>query len=144
MKYTVNKIFIKLVKYMPVVQITGILLNNTFYLNDNMFACIIAKYIFGGSIALAIFLLITSYLFDFCIWHRLLILVNFINNSVATYNKLNPISDNHMFVIHYLILSYSFLITIFTFSHIIKKQRQHEQKVTNDKKSIGESNRTNR
>lgn len=133
MKDTLNKTFIILVKYMPAIQVVGILLNNIAAVYGWHFVHALSRYVFGGSINLCLFLLIASYLYDFCAWHKLLILANFINNTIILYNRVYNVSNRTLAIIFITMLVYIFIIAIFTIAHIIKYR--HERK-TRDNKEI--------
>lgn len=72
-----KKIFVLLIKYIPVVQMAGILLSNILYNVFNADYCSqILDFIIGNSFINTFLLYICSYLFGFCKWHRLTITAN--------------------------------------------------------------------
>lgn len=67
---------------MPVIQLAGMLLNNTLYYFDiNRNLTYLFDFTIGNSIITTILMYICSYTFQFCIWHRLIITANELNNS---------------------------------------------------------------
>lgn len=96
----------------------GMLLNNTLYFYDIYFISYLLDYVIGNSIINTFLLIVCSYLFNFCTWHRLIIIANFINISIASIDAVHklPISDIKLLIIYYFI-SISFII-ISTINHI--------------------------
>ena len=79
-----NKLFILLLKYIPIIQMVGMLINNILYtfreINDYMY---IIDFIIGNSIITTFLLFICSYVFRFCNWYRYIIITNFINIIIS-------------------------------------------------------------
>lgn len=79
-----NKLFILLLKYIPIIQMVGMLINNILYtfreINDYMY---IIDFIIGNSIIATFLLFICSYVFRFCNWYRYIIITNFINIIIS-------------------------------------------------------------
>lgn len=72
-----KKVFIFLIKYIPVIQMAGILFSNILYLvgdYDNFINQL--DIIIGNSYTHIFIYYICSYLFGFCKWHRLIITAN--------------------------------------------------------------------
>lgn len=112
-----HKMFLLFVKWIPVVVAAGILLNNT--LATFEIAPIIQDvldYLFGNSLAFIILLFACSYIFQFCAWHKILILYNltaiFIN-IITSYVTFENISDEFLLLIHYCVAGL-FIIIIYT------------------------------
>lgn len=109
-----HKMFLLFVKWIPVVVAAGILLNNT--LATFEIAPIIQDildYLFGNSLAFIILLFACSYIFQFCDWHKLLILYNLtaiIINIITSYITFENISDEFLLLIHYCIAGIFLLI----------------------------------
>lgn len=73
-----------MVKFIPVIQMAGMLVNNTMYhFNINVDYDYIIDFLFGNSFANTIVLYVISITFGFCKWHRVIILANFINIVAA-------------------------------------------------------------
>ena len=117
-----KKFFLLFVKYMPAVQMAGMLFNNTLCFNDvNPTICYIIDFLIGNSVLFVAFMFICSYLFKFCIDCRLILAANFINITIAaidSYHRL-PISDRHLLGIYYVVAA--IFIGIITIIHIKKK-----------------------
>lgn len=79
-----NKLFILLLKYIPIIQMVGMLINNILYtfheINNYMY---IIDFIIGNSIITTFLLFICSYVFRFCNWYRYIIITNFINIIIS-------------------------------------------------------------
>ena len=118
----IKKLFILLIKYMPVIQLAGMLLNNTLYYFDiNRNLTYLFDFTIGNSIITTILMYICSYTFQFCIWHRLIITANFINVLIATIDCVVgiPVKDIELLTIYYAV-SCIFILLI-TMLHINKK-----------------------
>lgn len=114
-----KKIFLLLIKYLPVIQMAGFLFNNTmYYYYDTYELSYILDFIIGNTIINTILLYIISYVFKFCNWYRLIITANFINLLVASYdaNWRLPIEDMILLCIYYIIATIFILIA--TYIHI--------------------------
>ena len=61
----------------------GMLINNLLYFNDIYCLSYILDYLIGNSIITTFLLIVCSYIFNFCTWHRLIIIANFINITIA-------------------------------------------------------------
>ena len=82
----------------------------------------------GNSIITTLLLYVCSYVFQFCIWHRLIITANFINVFIASIDVIYgiPITDGQLLVIYYFIAS--IFIAISTIIHINKNQNEYKTK----------------
>ena len=100
----------------------GMLLNNTLYYFDIDYFTYITDFIIGNSIITTFLLYVCSYVFNFCIWHRLIITANFINICIAIVDTivLLPISNIQLLIIYYTISV--IFISISTIIHINKKK----------------------
>ena len=116
-----NKLFILLIKFIPVIQMAGMLINNILYFNDIYFISYILDYIIGNSIITTFLLFICSYIFKFCIWHRLIITANLINITIASIDSVYklPISDITLLIIYHIVAAIFILIA--TIKHINNK-----------------------
>lgn len=83
-----KKLFVLLIKYMPTIQLVGMLVNNTLYKYDvNLEFDYIGDFLLGNSIANITILYVCSYTFGFCKWHRHIIMANLVNVIIATIDK---------------------------------------------------------
>lgn len=120
---TLGKMLIITLKYYPIVQSIGILINNTCYvLGIWAKLCYILDFIIGNSLITTILLLIGSYTFKFCGWHRALIIGNFMSILLGYANYLfihnNPFIKDY--VITYVVVSITLLVALF-YKFIIKR-----------------------
>lgn len=113
-KLKLKDIFVLVIKYMPIVQMVGMLFNNLMYyfdIGNNI--CYIIDFVIGNSIITTILLFICSNLFGFCNWHRLIITSNFINIVIANIDVLFviPISDLQLISLYFAVyLIFLFII----------------------------------
>lgn len=122
-----KKLFVLLIKYMPTIQLVGMLVNNTLYKYDvNLEFDYIGDFLLGNSIANITILYVCSYTFGFCKWHRHIIMANLVNVIIATIDKvfIIPITDME------LLCSYYVIAGIF----IIIAARSHVKDIQNDKR----------
>lgn len=120
-----KKLFLFMIKYIPIMQMVGMLINNTLYYFDiNTNTYYITNFITGNSIVTTILLYICSYLFKFCNWYRLIITANMINMFIGIIDVLFtiPITDFQLLVLYYTIS------VLFIFIIIIKKFKCNERK----------------
>lgn len=123
-----------LIKYIPIVQMMGMFINNTMYyleINNSFSYCL--DFALGNSIICTFLILICSYVFNFCKWHRYIILGNFINLIIANLDaiiKIN-IKDIHLLLLCYFI---SGIFIIFsTITHLSDK-KYDKSSITNNKR----------
>lgn len=109
-----KKLFIFIIKYIPVIQMAGILFNNIIYIlfdADNL--CSQIDIIFGNSYTTTILLYICSYVFGFCKWHRLTITANLFSIVLVNVDmlfRLNiPVLD---FILYILTIDIIFILLI--------------------------------
>ena len=113
-----KKLFIFIIKYIPVIQMAGILFNNTIYIlfdADNL--CSQIDIIFGNSYTTTLLFYICSYIFKFCMWHKLIISANLCSLILVNVDMLFKISFQDLTLI-LLILT---IDIIFLFIIIINK-----------------------
>lgn len=74
-----KKLFVLTIKVYPILQLISLILCNFIYTtyghND---VCYILDYVFGINMVSTIALLICSYIFHFCAWHKSIIYSNFV------------------------------------------------------------------
>lgn len=118
-----KKLLILLIKFIPVIQMAGMLVNNTLCVIDyNGKLLTYIDFIFGNSLIATFLIIVCSYVFGFCLWHRLIIIANFVNIIIANLDKVYyiPITDIHLLSVYYII--YSIFIIIATIIHIKRKK----------------------
>lgn len=117
-----RKLLLLIIKYIPIMQMIGMLLNNILYYFDiNRNICYSLDFILGNSIIATILIIICSYTFKFCLWHRLIILANVINLIIANIDAIIGInvSDITLLIIyHFVAIIFIILSTIL---HLKKK-----------------------
>lgn len=107
-------VFVLLIKYMPIIQMVGMLFNNLlYYFQICNQLCYIIDFIIGNSLITTFLLFVCSYIFGFCNWHRLLITSNFINIAIASIDSVYriPISNLELLILYFIIyLIFLFII----------------------------------
>ena len=128
-----KKLFLLFVKFMPVIQMAGILVNNTLCMFDiNHAINYILDFTVGNSILTTIFMFICSYMFGFCLWYRLILSANLINIIIAMTDSIYrlPLSDIQLLLSYYIV--YSVFIIVATINHVRHNERD---KIKNSKES---------
>lgn len=128
-----KKLFLLFVKFMPVIQMAGIIVNNTLCMFDiNHAINYILDFTVGNSILTTIFMFICSYMFGFCLWYRLILSANLINIIIAMTDSIYrlPLSDIQLLLSYYIV--YSVFIIVATINHVRHNERD---KVKNSKES---------
>ena len=86
----------------------AMLINNTlYYFVGNYTTAYIIDFIAGNSLIYTILLLMISFRFNYCEWHRLIIVGNFINITIASYDAsfTIPFIDMQLLLTYYIINS---------------------------------------
>ena len=112
-KIKLKDIFVLLIKYIPIIQMVGMLVNLLYYFGLFRPICYIMDFALGNSIITTFLLFVCSYLFGFCNWHRLIITSNFINILIANIDVLFtiPISNLHLLSLYFAVyLIFLFII----------------------------------
>ena len=128
-----KKLFLLFVKFMPVIQMAGILVNNTLCMFDiNHAINYILDFTVGNSILTTIFMFICSYMFGFCLWYRLILSANLINIIIAMTDSIYrlPLSDIQLLLSYYIV--YSVFIIVATINHVRHNERD---KIKNSKET---------
>ena len=112
-----KKLFIFTIKYIPVIQMAGILLNNIIFSLGCHTESKALDFILGNSVITTICLYVCSCTFGFCNWHRLLIVANLINILLASIDCFELICPTNF----QKILSYFTIDIIFILIIIINK-----------------------
>lgn len=113
-KLKLKDIFVLIIKYMPIIQMVGMVSNNLLY----YFAvcrpiCYCLDFTIGNSITTSFLLYVCNNLFGFCNWHRLIITSNLINLMIAYVDVLFtiPISNLQLLSLYFAIyLIFLFII----------------------------------
>lgn len=137
-----KRLFIVLIKYIPIIQMVGMLFNNILYcFSDIYIISYLLDFIIGNSITTTFLLYVCSYVFGFCKWHRFIITANIINFLIANldaYYRI-PISDIQLLIVYHFVAA--LFICISTYIHIKNnRDERKERKVIVDKVStfVGE------
>lgn len=127
-----KRLFIVLIKYIPIIQMVGMLFNNILYcFSDIYIISYILDFIIGNSITTTFLLYVCSYVFGFCKWHRFIITANIINLLIANldaYYRI-PISDIQLLIVYHFVAALFICISIYI--HI--KNNRDERKVKSTK-----------
>lgn len=79
-----KRLFVLSVKYIPTIQLVGMLINNTLYTFDILLPMTyLLDFLIGGSLVYIILGYICSITFGFCNWHRIIISANLVNIIIA-------------------------------------------------------------
>lgn len=118
-----KKIFILGVKYIPVITMAGILINNTLCYKDIYVLCNFIDFILGNSVAPSFLFFIASFIFHFCVWHRLIIIANTIIIAIVYIDKeyFIPITNLELLILYYIVSGIFILLS--TLIHVINKKR---------------------
>lgn len=110
-----KKLLLLLIKYIPIIQMVGVLVNNTLYCFDVITKTYyLLNYLTGNSLISTVLLYICSYVFKFCSWYRLIVTANFINITIGIleiYFRF-PITDIQLLVSYYTVCVLFLLIII--------------------------------
>lgn len=124
-----KKLFVLSVKYIPTIQLVGMLINNTLCkYNINNVITELCDILIGNSIANIVMLYICSYTFGFCKWHRYIITATLINVLIVAYDRIFviPISDINLLCSYYIISGIFILLA--ARSHVKEIKRNDERK----------------
>lgn len=126
-----KKLFLLLIKFIPVIQMAGMLINNTLYHLEIPYISIALDFTIGNSYITTFLLYVCNIIFGFCKWHRTIITANFININIAFLDSLIilPITDIQLLSLYYIIASIA--IIIITINHI----KNAKYKIKYNKKS---------
>ena len=115
----INKIFILTLKYIPIIQMVGMFINNFNYLIIGLFDSYILDYIIGNSIVTTFLLFVCSYIFKFCNWYRYIIISNFMNITITYVDSICYLNTNNkvLFVIMNIINAIGISFALYTKLH---------------------------
>lgn len=108
-------------------QMVGILVGNTLcYFEVYTKIPFIIDYFVGNTIFTTIFLIVCSFVFKFCNWHRFIICSNFISITIAEYDILIgiPITDKQLLLSYYIVATIFSLIAIYSKFHCHVKPKE--------------------
>lgn len=116
-----------MIKYIPIIQMVGMLLLNMLYDIFNINFYKIYDFIFEDSIVTTIMFYISSITFEFCNWHKIVIVNNYVLSELYTYQKFyDEIS---------IIYNIDIVVTIFIIIELIKyiNNKDYGHKIKNNK-----------
>lgn len=115
----INKIFILTLKYIPIIQMVGMFINNFNYLIIGLFDSYILDYIIGNSIITTFLLFVCSYVFKFCNWYRYIIISNFTNITITYVDSICYLNINNklLFVIMNIVNAIGISFALYTKFH---------------------------
>ena len=110
-----NKTLILLIKYIPIIQmICVIVFNAMIYHNVLLKYCRLNDIITGNSVVATILLLFCSVIFKYGVWHRLIVVSNFIIILIILIDRIFriPISNLELLVLYYVVYSIFLLLIL--------------------------------
>lgn len=119
-----KRLFIILLKYIPIVQMMGMLVSNTLYYFEIYTMCSnIIGFIIGNSLITTILLYVCSYVFKFCNWYRYIIIANLTNICIIEYDILIgiPITNYQLLLSYYIVATIFSLLAIYSKFHCYAK-----------------------
>lgn len=122
-----KKVLLIMIKYIPIIQMVGMLLLNMLYDIFNINFYKIYDFIFEDSIVTTIMFYISSITFEFCNWHKIVIVNNYVFSELYTYQKFyDEIS---------IIYNIDIVVTIFIIIELIKyiNNKDYGHKIKNNK-----------
>lgn len=122
-----KKVLLIMIKYIPIIQMVGMLLLNMLYDIFNINFYKIYDFIFEDSIVTTIMLYISSITFEFCNLHKIVIVNNYVLNELYTYQKFYEEIN--------IIYNIDIVVTIFIIIELIKyiNNKDYGHKIKNNK-----------
>lgn len=124
-----KRLFVLSVKYIPTIQLVGMLINNTLYTFDILLPITyLLDFLIGGSLVYIILGYICSITFGFCNWHRIIIAANLANSiiaNIAIHANL-PVTDIELLSSYYVVAGIFILLA--ARSHVKEIKRNDERK----------------
>lgn len=124
-----KRLFVLSVKYIPTIQLVGMLINNTLYTFDILLPITyLLDFLIGGSLVYIILGYICSITFGFCNWHRIIIAANLANSiiaNIAIHANL-PVTDIELLSSYYVVAGIFILFA--ARSHVKETKRNDERK----------------
>lgn len=117
-----RKLLLLLIKYIPIIQMVGILISNTLYYYEDYTVPYLLDFVVGNSLSFIILQYITSYVFKFCTWHRIIITSNLINLIMVIVDTMvnSPVEDVELLLSYY--ISYLIFILIAVYKYYYDKE----------------------
>lgn len=108
----------------------GMLVNNTLYYLEIPYISIALDFTIGNSYLGTFLIYVCSLIFNFCTWHRIIIIANFINLNIAFIDSLItlPITDIELLSIYYIISSIFIIIAVV--NHVKQKTKDTPRTTT--------------
>lgn len=78
-----RKLLVITIKYTPIVQLALALLVSVSVFMGYDGVASVCDYTFGNNLLISFILILCSYTFYFCLWHRIIIMTNFVNRSIV-------------------------------------------------------------
>lgn len=113
-----------MIKYIPIIQMVGMLLLNILYNVFNIDFYNIYDFIFKNSIVTTIILYINSIIFEFCNWYKIVIINNYILTELYIYK--NYYEEIH--IIYNIDIVVTIFIIIGLINHINNENYGHQIK----------------
>lgn len=124
-----KRLFVLSVKYIPTIQLVGMLINNTLYTFGILLPITyLLDFLIGGSLVYIILGYICSITFGFCNWHRIIIAANLANSiiaNIAIHANL-PVTDIELLSSYYVVAGIFILLA--ARSHVKEIKRNDERK----------------
>ena len=120
-----RRLFLFLMKYMPIVFAIGIVVNDVLY-NLEIHDYYIINYFCGNSIYTTVMMFISSYVFKYCTWHRVIIsyvAALLIISMLNTYNVIDL--DRCVEIeIHFILLMITTIVLTYIHFKTVKTKRK--------------------
>ena len=126
--YILNKLFVVMLKYAPVVMVICCIINTTgAYFGYDMS---LLSYVSGISLIPWLFMLVASKVFRFCVFHRFMLYYVFIDNIINTidYYLCIPVDDFRILMIHYVILGIVMSVAVYKHNKKVNNERERQNK----------------
>lgn len=126
--YILNKLFVVMLKYAPVVMVICCIINTTgAYFGYDMS---LLSYVSGISLIPWLFMLAASKVFRFCVFHRFMLYYVFIDNIINTidYYLCIPVDDFRILMIHYVILGVVMSVAVYKHNKKVNNERERQNK----------------
>lgn len=126
--YILNKLFVVMLKYAPVVMVICCIINTTgAYFGYDMS---LLSYVSGILLIPWLFMLVASKVFRFCVFHRFMLYYVFIDNIINTidYYLCIPVDDFRILMIHYVILGVVMSVAVYKHNKKVNNERERQNK----------------
>ena len=126
--YILNKLFVVMLKYAPVVMVICCIINTTgAYFGYDMS---LLSYVSGISLIPWLFMLVASRVFRFCVFHRFMLYYVFIDNviNIIDYYLCIPVDDFRILMIHYIVLGLVLSAAVYKHNKNVNNERERQNK----------------